>query len=277
MTRKTALVILNLIIASHSIQAADSIKVNTLLTVPQQNELDSITSSFQITSCRSMSFAQALKRSPPCPMATHLYPFAQWLAAKGKTYAECMKDLADRQRCAIDTQRYSIDLSSSLLAGDVAAPVTIVVYISGLCPLCKYISSELYNEVTIGALKGKARLAIKPCKANRADEAIVAAAHFKKQWEYLIALHNLKVRPDEPILLKLADSLGMSSTAFGQYMDSRALQLIIEHDSEEAVRNGVTIAPTLFINGKRYHSYKDPQWVVDAALWEYATRTTPHR
>jgi protein-disulfide isomerase len=69
----------------------------------------------------------------------------------------------------------------------------------------------------------------------------------------------------------------MSSTAFGQYMDSRALQLIIEHDSEEAVRNGVTIAPTLFINGKRYHSYKDPQWVVDAALWEYATRTTPHR
>jgi hypothetical protein len=29
------------------------------------------------------------------------------------------------------------------------------------------------------------------------------------------------------------------------------------------------MTPTFFINGKRYRSYKDPQWVVDAALYEY--------
>ena len=253
-----------------SANAADSIKVNTILTVPQQKELDSITSSFRISSCGTVTFAQALKRSPPCPMATHLYPFAQWLAAKGKTYAECMKDLSDRQQCAIDTQGYAIDLSTAPMAGDPKAPVVIVEYMSGLCPLCKYVGAELYREVTDGQLKGKARLAIKPCKGNRADEAIVAAAHFNKQWEFVMALHACKLRPDEPLLLKIADSLGMAPAAFRDYMNSRELQMVIERDSREAVGNGVTIAPTFFINGKRYRSYKDPRWVVDAALWECA-------
>ena len=28
------------------------------------------------------------------------------------------------------------------------------------------------------------------------------------------------------------------------------------------------VTPTFFINEKRYSSYKDPQWVIDAALFE---------
>jgi protein-disulfide isomerase len=40
---------------------------------------------------------------------------------------------------------------------------------------------------------------------------------------------------------------------------------------KEGERVGVTVTPTFFIGGKRYRSYKDPQWVVDAALYENET------
>jgi hypothetical protein len=39
--------------------------------------------------------------------------------------------------------------------------------------------------------------------------------------------------------------------------------------AREGVKNGVTVTPTVFINSKRYRSYKDPRWIVDAALFEY--------
>jgi hypothetical protein len=42
-----------------------------------------------------------------------------------------------------------------------------------------------------------------------------------------------------------------------------------EASALEGESNGVTVTPTAFINNKRYRSYKDPKWIVDAALYEY--------
>jgi len=248
--------------------AGSSLVATAPSTGSRQKTLDEVTASFPVFSCDSMPLARAVKRAPACLMAKHLFPFAQWIASKGKTIDECKKELADRQLSLSDPQRCSIDLTGVPIGGDTAAPITIVLYLSGLCPLCKNVSCELYREVTSGTLKGKARFAVKPCRAATADEAIVAAAHFKKPWEFLIALHNVKIRPDEPVLLKLADSLGIDSVRFRQYLNSRELQSVIERNRAEAERNGVTVTPTVFVNGRRYHSYTDPRWVADAALYE---------
>jgi protein-disulfide isomerase len=239
------------------------------LTVTQQKELDSLAQSFRIAACDSLSLAKSLDQTPPCSMAAFLAPFAKWLVSKGKTLDECKKDCIARSECMTSIKRFTIDLSDLPIAGDKAAPVSIVMYMSAMCPLCKYLTAEMYREVTAGALKGKAMLLAKPFTSGTGDRALLAADHYKKYWDYIIALNSVKMRPDEPILLRVADSLGMPKAAFKNLLIDTAIAQRLEGFRKEGERNEVTMTPTFFINGKRYRSYKDPQWVVDAALYEY--------
>jgi protein-disulfide isomerase len=247
--------------------AADS--PNTQLSPAQQKEFDSLARSFHVAACDSLSLAASLGRTPPCRMAVFMAPFAKWLVGKGKTLDECKKDCIARSECMASTKRFTIDLSDMPVAGDGKAPVSIVMYMSAMCPLCKYLAAEMYRKVTTGALKGKATLLAKPFTSGTGDRALLAADHYKKYWDYIIALNSVKMRPDEPILLRVADSLGMPKAAFKNLLIDTAIGQRLEGFRKEGERNEVTMTPTFFINGKRYRSYKDPQWVVDAALYEY--------
>lgn len=240
----------------------------TRLSPAQQKEFDSLAQSFRVAACDSVPLAEALVRKPTCRTAVYLAPFAQWLVGKGKTLDECMKDCNARCESMAATKRYAIDLSDLPVAGDRRAPVTVVIYISAMCPLCKYLASEMYREVTDGALKGKAALAAKPFTTGPGDRALAAAGKFKKYWEYIIALNNIKMRPDAPLLVRVADSLGMPA-AFKNLLTDTTIKQKLEGFRAEGGRNEVTVTPTVFINGKRYHSYKAPHWVVDAVLYEY--------
>ena len=256
-----------LLLAKVAAFAADS--ASEVLSPVQQTRLDSVRHSFRIASCDSLSIAECLKPAHRCPMAPHLADFSQWLVSKDKSDDEIKKDLAVRHDCLTSSQEFAIDLKGVPLAGDPKAPVTIVAYISAMCPLCKYICSELYQEVTSGTLKGKAKLAAKPFTAGTGDRALLAAAHFSKFWDYVAALNMRKVRPDEPILITVADSLGIPIPAFKGLLTDATSQTTLDHYHDEGIRNEVSITPTFFINGKRYRSYKDPRWVVDAALYEF--------
>jgi Thioredoxin len=265
------LAIMPILPAASAFSADLKIETASVLTASQQKLLDSLMSSLRIPSCDSLSLAEGLRRKPPCPVAEYLAPFARWLATKGKTFDESMKDCAAR-RDGMDTgERFPIDLTSVPIAGDETAPVTIVVYISAMCPLCKYLTSDIYREVTSGALKGKARLLAKPFTAGVGDRALLAAAHYGKYWDYITALQNIKMRPDGPILLRVADSLGMPKDAFEKLLADTSIMQNLATFRKEGERIGVTVTPTFFIGGKRYRSYKDPQWVVDAALYENET------
>jgi hypothetical protein len=256
--------------------AADSADV--ALTPIQQARFDSICSSFRIASCDSVTITAGLKRAVPCPIAAHLSGFAQWLVFKEKSNDELKQDLSARQECLASSKRFSIDLKELQVAGDPKAPVTIVAYISALCPLCKFICSELFMEVTSGKLKGKAKLAAKSFTETAGDRALLAAAHYSKFWDFIQALNAIKMRPDEPILLKVADSLGISLPEFRKLLSSEYLQATLVRCHDEGVHNEVSITPIFFINGKRYRSYKDPRWIIDAALYEYSAtvRIRPH-
>jgi protein-disulfide isomerase len=265
------LAIMPILLAVSAFSADLKIETTAVLTASQQKEFDSLATSFRIPSCGPLSLAEGLEHKPPCRMAVYLAPFARWLVAKGKTFDETIKDCAAR-RDGMDTgARFPIDLTAIPIAGDETAPVTIVVYISAMCPLCKYLTSDIYREVTSGALKGKARLSAKPFSAGVGDRALLAAAYYGKYWDYIIALNNIKMRPDVPILLRVADSLGMPKDAFEKLLADTSIMQNLASFRKEGERVGVTMTPTFFIGGKRYRSYKDPHWVVDAALYENET------
>jgi hypothetical protein len=236
----------------------------------QQKELDSVCSAFAIKPCNGLSIADGLKKGPQCPMALHLSEFARWLVFKGKTYEEYMKDLTDRVNCLTSDQTFAIDEKNMPVTGDLQSPGTIVIYFSATCPLCKYLASNLCDEVTGGKLKGKAKLVAKPFTETIGDKALLAADRYSKFWDFIKALNARKERPDGPMVARIADSIGIADPHFKGLLRDPAIAKALAQIRDEGIRNGVTVTPTLFINGKRYHSYKDPRWVVDAVLWNQA-------
>jgi protein-disulfide isomerase len=258
-------------LAVSALSAEVNVETTLALSASQQKEFDSLAALFRVPACDSTPLAQSLDRKTPCRAAAFLGPFAKWLVTKGKTFDECMKDCAARYESMSSDKRLGIDHAGMPVAGDTLAPVHIVIYISAMCPLCKYLTSEICREVSSGALKGKASLLAKPFTAGIGDRALLAAARSGKYWDYIALLHNIKVRPDETVLLRVADSLGMPKAAFKALLADTSIVSMLAGFRAEGERNGVTLTPTVFIDGKRYHSYKDPRWVLDAALYEYET------
>jgi protein-disulfide isomerase len=78
----------------------------------------------------------------------------------------------------------------------------------------------------------------------------------------------VETRPDQKLLQHLADSLGLPSRQFGRAMRSDSLIAALDEWGREGRALGVTVTPTFFINGRRYHGYKDSRWVEDAAQYE---------
>jgi glutaredoxin len=208
-----------------------------------------------------------------CGLAIRLKRFVSWLGEKDKPCSTRVNDLNDRVRALQDTQRFTIDTSIVTFVGTVGAPVRIVMYVSASCPLCKRIYHDLYDSVTLGCMKGKARLGIKPFSSKPWDLALLASRKFNRQADLIRSLAGVTERISLAIILDKADSLGIPRKEFQKEIDNPGVKVAAEASYREAVQNGVTITPTIFINGCRYKSYKDPQWVVDAADYFYERRS----
>jgi len=228
---------------------------------------DSAIHAVHIDACNS-SLGGCLKRARPGDLAVRLDRFGAWLASKDKPCSTMVKDVEERAATLQDTARFAIDTSQVTFAGAAAAPVRIVMYVSATCPLCKRIYHELYDSVTAGGLTGKARLGIKPFSAKPLDVMLLAARRFGRQADLMRSLAGVEVRITEAIVLKKADSIGIPAHELRKLAADSAIVRAAVGSAEEGGRNGVTVTPTIFINNRRYKSYKDPQWVVDAA--EYA-------
>jgi glutaredoxin len=213
-------------------------------------------------------------RKPPCALAVRLKRFADWLEEKEKPCSTMINDVAERSATLRDTGRYSIDTSLVTFVGASAAPVRIVMYVSASCPLCKRIYHDLYDSVTTGPLKGKARLGIKPFSSKPWDVALLASRTFGKQSVLLRSLANVSERISLAIILQKADSLGIPRKEFEKAIVDERIKDAADGSYREAVRNGVSLTPTLFIDNHRYKSYKDPRWVVDAAEYFHEREQT---
>ena len=162
-----------------------------------------------------------------------------------------------------------IDTTSLQLAGNPKSPVTIVAYISSTCNLCKHIVSLLYESVNTGTLKGKAKLMAKPFGTGIGDIAFFVANDDGKFWELLMKMKDVKTRYKENDIIQMLENIGIDSNRSIKLLKYKKFKELLTASRTEGVKNGVKVTPTFFINHKRYSSYKEPQWVIDAALYEY--------
>lgn len=219
-----------------------------------------------VDTCGTSIIENALKTSQiKADESTHFHSFRKWLIEVDKPCSTIVKALEGRIGSLSDTSLFTIDTSGLFFIGDSSAPVQIVMYISLSCPLCKRVYRELCDSVTNGSLLGKAKLAVKPFGINLLNCAMIAASHWGKQSELLRSVSSIKERLSVEMVLEVADSLKIPVESFRYRMENQGTVEYLRKSHQEALQNGVTMTPTLFMNYRRYNSYKDSRWVSEAA------------
>lgn len=236
---------------------------------PRSAVLDSIIGNYRIDYCCHTTISKCLAQDKGCAIAKHLKEFGEWLAGMNPEPAKFKEELDKRYAGFVSTTLCAIDTTRQKFMGDPKAPVKIVAYVSSTCNLCKYVVASIYDSIVAGSLKGKARLTAKPFGAGVGDRALCAANALGKFWDLFMAMRKIKTRLDQESILSMADSLGMPRKRFLPLLSDTTLKDMLSESRKEGSRNGVEVTPTFFINGKRYGSYKDARWVVDACLFEY--------
>ena len=205
-------------------------------------------------------------------MAHRLDMFIHWIDTSKGHNEPCSTKVAElkkRYESFKDTSTLLIDMSEVKCVGDADAPVIILLYVSVSCPLCERVYRGLYEEVKKGRLQHIAKLGIKVFGDRPKDIALIAAGRLNKQSDLLLALAEVKERLSVKIILQKAHEIGVPDSLFGVLLRDSTCIKAAQASAREGVKNGVTVTPTVFINSKRYRSYKDPRWIVDAALFEY--------
>lgn len=264
--KKTILLLLIIIIqtAHSSINYSDSITSDSQLLL-----LDSVITGYHIANCCNSTIETCIKTKPACSIAARFYNFACWLIMREDSYDEITLQLDKRYTSFFGPDTFTIAPSIMPTAGDSAAPIIITAYINASCNLCKKVCIPLHMAVTEGPLMGMARLQLKPATSHTGDMALLAAAKMGKFWEFFLSLEKVKKRLDQEFLLNNAEKLGLNRRAFENFLYDEKLRAELKTMQKEAVSNGAEISPTLFINNRRYRSYKDPQWVIDVVEYEY--------
>ena len=239
--------------------------------------------SFYIGDGCSATLAECLKRTPSCPLAIRLRAFAMWIDTLSpiEPCSAGIAAIAERYAFFTDTLIHAaIDNNCVTFVGSPSSPISIIVYVSAICPLCKRVYKGLYVGVTDGSLRGIARLGIKVISSRPWDLALLAARHVNKQSAFFLSLAGVEERISMQLIRRKATLIGLSPALLDRLTADSTLLREAVLSASEASKNGVTLTPTIFINGRQYRSYKDPQWIADAVLYMHETgkltEPTPH-
>ncbi len=200
-----------------------------------------------------------------------LYYFAAYEALTGRPCDKVIDELTKRERfyLALDT---AIKFLPSPLPsiGDSSAPIKVVAFVSGTCPVCKRTCSALYDAITGGNLRGKVFMTLKPAGQSDADPAMIAAAGLGDFWDYFTAWQAVHGEVDHKKILKVAAEIGFDKDQFEELMTTDSIRTIAADSRREALRDGMEYTPSIFINGRRYDSSSRVGWVIDAIDWEFS-------
>ena len=231
--------------------------------------LDSVITNYRIVKCCNSTIETCIKTKPDCSIASRFYNFACWVIMRENSYDKVTLQLNKRHNSFFGPDTFTIAPSYIPPAGDSAAPIVITAYISASCNLCKKVCIPLHMAVTEGPIKGVARLQLKVATSHTGDMALLAAAKMGKFWEFFLSLEKVKTRLNQEFLLKNAEKLGLNRRTFENFLYDKTIRAELKTMQKEALSNGVEISPTLFINNRRYRSYKNPQWIIDMVEYEY--------
>jgi|WetSurMetagenome_2_1015567.scaffolds.fasta_scaffold00045_24 protein-disulfide isomerase len=245
------------------------------LTPEQVHLLDSMENALPLKQCGCDALARCLSKKTPCPLAARIHPFVKWLVQRSTTPVNITEETDKRIESLTSNRTAAIDTAGFAVAGDRRARILIFGYVSASCPICHFVTRELYDAVTTGALAGKARLVVKPLGSGFADRSLIAANAMGRFWDFFIALAKTKGRVSEELIYSVVDGLAMSHGEFKSLVNAPKTDSIVKASTAEAGTNGVTLAPSYFIGGVRYASYKDPLWLIDAVEYRYEVSKRP--
>ncbi len=168
----------------------------------------------------------------------------------------------------------SIDAKGLDWAGEPGAKVEVVAYFCTRCPLCSKSLPALFEQVTRGSLKGKARLGARlfPLKDHKGSlegaMAVLAAGAHGKLWPYVLKVFASFEQLTVEKLAPLAGDLGLDVAAFSKAMGDPETRKQLVASKKEGIRNGVRQTPTFFISKKRYTGEVSAEALTDAILEE---------
>lgn len=222
--------------------------------------------------CCDQPLAACLAARPRCALAVRLAANVCRRVSAGEDDARIARALALRARMAQAAQLdppATIDLAEAPVAGDPAAPVAVVIYAGPRGTHCARLTPPVHAAVEGGALRGKARLYLKPFPlrsnphSKEAGLAFVAAQRLGKLWEF--ALHSY-ARFDEfaPALQpEWAAAIGLDRAEFERLVADPATAEQLSASKLEGLENGVDSTPTVFIDGHRYLGENEVDELVD--------------
>jgi protein-disulfide isomerase len=221
-----------------------------------------------IDECKGETIESLMRKGSRCDIAKRLHSFERWLESIEKPCSTIVTDVKTRYAYYKDTDRVDIDTSDLAFEGAAQPKVKIVAYVSLSCPLCKRLYRDITDSLNVRRGPVKIAIAVKPFTSTPLDWALLASLRWKKQGDILRALALVKDRVTLDMVLHIADSLKIPLAAFKSDIEGDRTHFFSEVCKAEGIKNGVTVTPTFFINGKRYHGYKDARWVLDAAEFE---------
>jgi protein-disulfide isomerase len=207
--------------------------------------------------CCDGTLSECLAQKPVCPLVTRLANDVCRRAAQGQSQQDIERELQRRAASAI-APKVAIDVSAASVAGDRSARVEIVAYVCGRCPYCAKLVPLLYESVTKGRLKGKAKLVVRPFPirshkhSTLAGKAMVAAERMGQFWPFLLHLYAHFDQFDPDKVAECAAHAGLDAERFRSLLNEPGVEQALVTSKKEGVRNHVEATPTLFIKGRAY-------------------------
>ena len=192
--------------------------------------------------------------------ALRLANFVARRAAEGRSVNSILTSVTNRKLSAFPGKLCDIDLTALTPAGNVDAPVRVVMFGDFDCPYCKVAAialRELANE-----MPAQVSLWFKNYPLAQDDRAIPAAVAFlaaERQglgWEMYDALFAHEGELSDSALASCAAKIGVDLEQYRADLQLGELRDRINREKEEGVRCGFTKVPGILVNGKPYLGIK---------------------
>jgi NhaA family Na+:H+ antiporter len=152
-----------------------------------------------------------------------------------------------------------VDSERDHVRGNAATPdpITLLIYGDYLCPYCRRLRGVI--ERLRKALGDRMIYVFRHAPnehahpgAEFAAEAAEAAGRQGRYWEMHDALYGRQPPLTHDQVLEAAASIGLDMARFNRDLDDPNIRERVQADLADGRRNGVTVTPTIFIDGQRY-------------------------
>jgi rhodanese-related sulfurtransferase/predicted DsbA family dithiol-disulfide isomerase len=203
-------------------------------------------------------------------LASHLNKYLSYLSTISSDKDKITKYLTGRYNFFISKEYLKTGDFNLPKTGNPNAKINIKIYISSSCSTCFKVTSQLYDLVNTGELKGIANLNAIPISSLDADLTLLIAGKKGKYWPALMKIIKTdNIQLYETRLTDITSKLGIDKEWFKEQLKRKEYRDSITNIKETLKEINVVSPTTIVINDKIYDSDINSEWIKDAVLYEY--------